>query len=121
MKFRVKESQFGAPVGVYLSKFIGTKMADKPTEFGQGRVWEFEITTGPFKGRIVSRVTDTEPTIKNSCGKMILSLVGELPADREIDVAPCVGRAYQVVIEPSRSGKGTRVGSVLPPPADGVV
>jgi hypothetical protein len=116
MEFTVSESKFGAPVGVYKAKFVGCKSPNKPhPEFGEGVAWAFEIVGGEHAGRVVERMTSKSPTAKNSCGKMLAGLLGSLPAaGAKVTINDCIGRVYQIVLEPSSTGKSTRVSSILP-------
>lgn len=113
-KMTMSESQYGAPAGIYRTRFVGVKENDHP-EFGAGLQWEFEVLDGMYKGKVVSRTTAPSPTLKNSCGKMLVSLSGSaINKDQEIDVDSFVGQIYQVMVEPNSTGNGTRVGTVMP-------
>jgi hypothetical protein len=110
--FKVKESKFGAPAGIYVGEFLGIQpMKDdgkprlnrdgKPME--PGVEWQFKITEGEQAGQIVGRITSLEPTTKNACGTLLSGLVGHVVrADEQIDPAGYVGRRYQIVIGHSK-------------------
>lgn len=116
MIFRVGESKFGAPAGVYLAHFRRVEPLKKST-YGPGIAWRFEIADGPFKGKIVDRITDPIPTLRNSCGKLIAALTGKaLVTGQDIDVQPSVDHLYQITLEQKQSGNGTRIVGIKQPP-----
>jgi hypothetical protein len=121
MKLTMSESKFGAPVGTYLADFVGAEPRQPlaGTGYGPGLEWQFKIVEGLYAGKVVSRTTATEPTTKNSCGRMLLQLTGAaVGVGSEVDLAAYVGKRYKVLVEPNQSGQGTRVGTVLPAPAE---
>jgi hypothetical protein len=86
--FRMGESKFGAPQGLYTAEFLGV---DDRT----------------------AREGDQSP--KNSCGRMLSQLTGgAIAKDQDVDIGPYVGRLYQVMVEANSTGNGTRVGTVMP-------
>jgi hypothetical protein len=116
VKFKVKQSdtKFGAPQGLYRAKFLGVEPKDHP-EYGPGCEWQFEILEGDYRGKVVTRTTGTEPSLKNACGRMLTQLTGgAIAIEQEFDPADYVGRAYQVMVESNSTGNGTRVGTVMP-------
>jgi hypothetical protein len=121
MKLKMSESKFGAPVGTYQAEFVGAE-AREPLEgsgYGPGLEWQFRVVDGLHAGKIISRTTSQEPTTKNSCGRILVQLTGAaVGVGSEVDLAAYVGRRYTVLVEPNRTGQGTRVGTVLPAPAE---
>ncbi len=120
MKLKMTEGseKYGAPPGLYRTKFLGAK-ADTHPEYGAGLKWEFEVTEGPMAGKIVGRTTSPAPTLKNGCGKMLQMLTGGTAAlHQEFDLDQYVGREFQVMVETNSTGTGTRVGSVMPMTGD---
>jgi hypothetical protein len=112
--FTMQESKFGAEAGLYQAKFLGVKDKDHP-EYGPGLEWQFEILDGPARGRIVSRTTAPQPSMKNSCGKMLQQITGGvLKAESQVDLDRYVGQRFQVMVEANSTGNGTRVGTVMP-------
>jgi hypothetical protein len=106
--------KYGAPPGLYRAKFLGAR-ADTHPDYGPGLKWEFEIVDGPSAGRVVSRTTQSSPTLKNGCGKMLQMLTGGVASlNQELDLDVYVGRVYEVMVEINSTGNGTRVGSVKP-------
>jgi hypothetical protein len=127
VRFKVKQpdTKFGAPQGLYRAKFLGVEPKDHP-EYGPGCEWQFEILEGDYRGKVITRTTGTEPSLKNSCGRMLTQLTGgAIALDQEFDHVQYVGRVYQVMVESNSTGNGTRVGTVMPldqpaaPPAPG--
>jgi hypothetical protein len=111
------ESQFQAPLGPpYAAEFVGVEETPpRPgTDYGPGWRWRFRITAGEYANRIVSRVTNQAPTLKNNCGKMLQAVTGRpIALNEEVDLTAYVGRRYSVQMEPDSTGKGTRVGTVM--------
>lgn len=110
--FKMQESKFGAPKGIYIGKFLGIqpmKNDGKPRLGKDGKPmpdgveWQFEISEGDYAGKIVGRITSAMPTTKNSCGTLLMGLCGKaLTANDEIDANDYVGHIYQIVVGPSR-------------------
>jgi hypothetical protein len=116
MKLRFRESKYGVPAGIYKARFVNVK-ENQHEEYGPGLEWQFEVIEGAFAGKLSSRTTAPEPTLKNSCGRMLQALSrGKYVPGQEVDIDPFVGQAFQIVVEQNSSGSGTRVGSVLPLP-----
>ncbi len=112
MKFKV--SNGGVPTGSYVGKFLGVEPYEN--EYGECMRWEWEITVGDCKGQKASRLTGLTPTLKNACGKMPSAVSGKpLNAGEEIDLTPCVGKPYLLIVQAGEKG-GTRVETVTTPP-----
>src|SRR6266536_832529 len=115
-------TELGAPQGTYRAKFAGVQPREPMagTDYGPGLEWRFEIVDGPHRGRVVARTTSPEPTLKNSCGRMLTGLAGgALRLGEEFDPAAYLGRLYVVTVEVNSTGSGTRVGTVVPVEAFG--
>jgi hypothetical protein len=113
MIFRVGESKYGVPAGVYLARFKGVQ-ALKPGKFGPRIAWEFEVAEGPYQGRDTSCLTDPIPTLRNACGRVIRGLTGkDIASGTEFDDEPFRGSLYQVRVADKESGR-TRVVDVMP-------
>lgn len=113
LKFTVKtgNDKYGAPVGLYLAKFLGVQEKNHP-EYGAGLEWQFEIVEGEHRGKIVTRTTGMDPSPKNACGRMISDLLGgTYTVGTELDLKPCVGLRYKVKVELNSTGNGSRVGT----------
>ncbi len=129
--FRVKESKFGAPAGIYSAEFLGI------APFGDGTPrngrdgkpmppaveWQFKVTDGEFAGQIIGRITSAEPTVGNSCGQLIRGLLGHTPTpDEDVNTDLYVGQVFQAVVSPSKeSPDKTYVTQVIRPKAGGAV
>jgi hypothetical protein len=109
---KMKESKYGAPVGVYRGPFQGTRQFQPD---GQPRVgrdgkplgpaiqWEWQIDDGPQCGQVIGRITSPEPTTKNACGALLSGLVGRtLRPDEEVRPEDYVGQLYEIVVSQSR-------------------
>lgn len=117
MKLTMGESKFGVPNGSYRARFIGVKEREPMpgSDYGPGLEWSFEVIDGPQAGRVTSRTTGTQPSTKNSCGRMLNGLAGgAVPAKGEVDLEQFVGRAYLIMVGPNQAGTGTRVETVMP-------
>jgi hypothetical protein len=115
-KLRMTEGKerYQVPVGRYKMRYLGSRVDNHP-EFGPGLRWQMEVAEGPLAGKIGSRTTSTEPTLRNACGRMLQMLTGGIAAlHQEFDDAKFIGRLYWVMIEPNSTGTGTRIGSFMP-------
>ena len=112
MKVSIKSS--GLPIGAYTCTFEGIEETSHQ-EYGDGWKWIFEVAEGRLKGKECFRTTKDMPTPKNSCGRFLAGLAGEVPRDDlEVDSDEYVGRRYTVMIEGSPSGDSTRIASFAP-------
>lgn len=112
MKLQVTSG--GVPAGSYIARFVGVEPTT--SKIGEGLKWVWEVTSGPHAGAKVSRITDTKPTLKNACGRMLAGVMGKALSDGDVaDPAVFVGKSYCVIVGPSESG-ATRVESVSLPP-----
>src|SRR5215469_14959683 len=100
----------GVPAGSYVAKFLGVEPTE-PNQYGAGNRWKFEVVSGPHAGARISRITGTKPTLKNQCGKLLISLSGKSSLGEEIDLDAYVGRTYLVVVVQRPEG-GTSLDSV---------
>jgi hypothetical protein len=118
MKAVMHESKFGAPVGTYQCQFLGVEELPQTRpgpNFGPAWRWQWRILMGEHMGKIISRTTSQEPTTKNACGKMLQAVTGRaIAVNEEVDLTAYVGRQFAVQVEPDSTGKGTRVGMVMP-------
>ena len=115
MRFTVSKNCL--PIGAYLAEFDGVEGTDHP-EYGDGIKFTFTVTDGPQKGRECFRTTKREPTIKNSCGRILAALAGVKPSDGlDVDTDDYIGHVYNVIVTESQSGDSTRIESLTP--ADG--
>jgi hypothetical protein len=112
MKFKMMSG--GVPVGSYIGTFLGVEGVEN--EYGEALRWDWEITTGEFKGLRASRLTGRVPTLKNACGKLLSAVAGKSVGNgEEIDLAPCVGKTYLVIVGATDKGS-TRVETATKPP-----
>jgi hypothetical protein len=106
------------PVGSYTGKFAGIEEvpANPEKKYGTGLRWKFVIDAGPHDGQVVSRITGTTPSVKNSCGKLLSGLLGRaLKEGEQIDPDVFLGKRFMLVVAAGQEG-GTRVEAVIPMP-----
>lgn len=118
MSLVLKVSAGGVPAGAYAAKFLGVEPqpADPVRGYAAGLRWIWEVTSGPQAGQKCGRITTATPTAKNAAGKIVAGLLGRaIVPDESIDLAPCVGKPYVLVVAAGEGG-GTRVESVAPAP-----
>jgi hypothetical protein len=133
MQFTVGESggKFGASEGQHVAKFLGVTMmpthddAGKllPPKIGQdgkpmepGMSWEFEVAEGPDKGKIASRISGKHPNPKNIAGRLMAAVSGKyLKPGVAINLDQYVGKLYLITVEPTSTGKGTRISDTPAP------
>lgn len=105
------------PIGAYVAEFVGVEATDHP-EYGGGMKFIFAVTEGSQKGRECYRTTKTEPTPRNSCGRLLAGLAGAKPSNGlDVDTDNYIGKVYNVLITESKGGDSTRIESLTP--ADG--
>jgi hypothetical protein len=108
----------GVPAGSYTGTFSGIEPApeDKERGYAAGTRWKFTISTGPYAGRMIGRITRDTPNPNNVGGKILAGLVGRpLKEGEPIDVSAFIGKPYMLVYGPGPKG-GMRVEAVLPLP-----
>ena len=82
-------------------------------EHGPGLRWSFAITKGEHSGRQVSRFTGDKPTANNSCGRMLVAILGRSPQSGEaIDITTQIGKPFMVQVKKTPSGS-VRVESAM--------
>jgi hypothetical protein len=92
--------------GRFLARFRGIKEYDNPKAIGKngekippGYMWVFQLQEGEDKGKEASKLTTKQPTLKNSCGKMLMAVAGrELGSKETINLDDYVGAFYMVTI-----------------------
>ena len=65
----VVSSGEGVPAGSYLANVTGVEPVNN--EYGDGLRWQFQVVNGQHKGSKTSRTTQTKPSPKNGCGKVL--------------------------------------------------
>jgi hypothetical protein len=113
LQFEVKAGA-GVPAGFYRARFLGVDPTEHE-EYGAGLKFVFEVVEGPHKGESATRITSTQPTPKNACGRMLAGITGEpLAPGAKIDLGPFVGKEYLLQVEGVANGNGTRVATAMP-------
>jgi hypothetical protein len=102
------------PPAPYHAKFIAVETAEA-NQFGPGLRWVFEIVSGPHAGTRVSRMTGAVPTLKNACGKLMMSVSGKNTVGETVDMSAFAGKVYLIIVVQRPEG-GTSLDSVCPPP-----
>jgi hypothetical protein len=65
------------PNGIYQATFLGIESLDRNTPTSTKKlfwIWKFEVSTGPYSGEIVTRISTRNLSPTNSCGKLITQL-----------------------------------------------
>jgi hypothetical protein len=86
---------------------------------GDGLKWQFKFAEGPDAGKQFQIVTGMQPSLKNACGRLIMSMMdlSDIPADGFDDVA-YRGGYYKVSIRdgaPLHNPPPSYIGRELPP------
>ena len=103
------------PVGSYLAKFVGVEVVP-PGEYQEGIRWIWEIASGQYVGRKVSRISGKKPSLDNKAGKFISGMTGkQFQLGESISLAPCVGKTFLIVMGQSKSGASVVESVSLPP------
>lgn len=112
-KMQVTVKKPGVPVGSYLAIFLSIDPIDN--QYGPALRWVFEITSGPYISKTISRFTRPEFTTNNAAGKMLNGIVGrQVEADEEIDLSDYFGKLYQIEVKESPKGESVRVERCYP-------
>jgi hypothetical protein len=113
LQFAIKAGG-GPPAGFYKATFR-TVEETSHEEFGPGLKFVFEVSEGDHKSELATRITSAEPTPKNAAGRMISGISGEtLAPEKNVDLAPFVGKEYLLQVEDTKNGNGTRISTVMP-------
>ena len=113
LQFAIKQGG-GPPAGFYKGTFRNVEITEHE-EFGPGLKFIFEVSEGEHKGEQATRITGDSPTPKNSAGRMISGISGEmLTPGKVVDLAPFVGREFLIQVEDTKGGNGTRIATVMP-------
>jgi hypothetical protein len=101
--------------GVYRAIFEGVTET-KHEQYGPGVVFNWKVQGGEHDGKLACRAGKPEATTGNITGKLLHQLLGEQFKPGEVDLTPCIGRAYTIVVAlaPQGDGKKTRVESCVP-------
>jgi hypothetical protein len=101
MKLNVKKE---VPPGSYRATFEGVEETTHE-KYGEGLLWTWEITKGPYRGQKVMRTTKPEATAKNSTGKFLQMLTGlSLEKSANVDVDTFEGVDCHVIVNYGESG-----------------
>jgi hypothetical protein len=115
MDIRLMIPTGGVPAGSYMARFVGIE-AWSDDYYGDAVRWQFEVLSDPHKGAKISRFTSANPTLTNSCGKILAGIIGKpLTPGEGIDANAYTGKNYLIAVVDTEFG-GTRVDSVSPPP-----
>jgi hypothetical protein len=106
----------GPPAGNYRCEFVGVRRTTHE-EYGEGLRFEMKVLDGPHAGAIASRTTSARPTPGNAAGRLLAQITGaNLAGGQKASVRDAVGRVFLVIVETTKSGAGTRIGSVIAAP-----
>lgn len=118
------ENDAQVPVGAWPARLIDVKEME-PTEahpdWGASYVWEFEVQSGPHRGKRCSCWTKQNATPLNNLGRLLVDLLGRpLREGDDFELRDFIGREYTIKVGPNKAGDKTRVNGVFPlqtPPA----
>lgn len=111
-EFTVAESS-GPPPGIYRATFQGVVKTTHP-EFGDGARFDWKVVGGEHDGRTASRTCKPTPSSKNVTGALMAGLLGsQMKPGQKVSLAPCVGKAYTIVVGLAKNGTSTRVESCI--------
>lgn len=107
----------GIPVGIYKGILIAADDAPPHADYGIGMKLAFRIVGGEFEGMETSTIVGIKkpPTPQNRLGQLLGGLAGSpVQAGQEISLERFFGKTYLLTVEAAPSGKGTRVGTIMP-------
>jgi hypothetical protein len=69
--------------------------------------WEWRITQGPYRGRVISRITSKQVTANNICHRLLRGVLGgEITPGEKVRVSHCVGLSYLIEVGPNPNKPG---------------
>jgi hypothetical protein len=107
----------GVPVGIERGIFSGAEEAPPHADYGIGMKLNFTIAGGTHDGMETSTIVGIKkpPTPQNRLGQLLGGLAGSpVQAGQQISLEPFIGKTYLLTVEAAPSGKGTRVGTIMP-------
>jgi len=112
-KVTVEESFESVPVGGYRTKFVRVEEAEGSPQYGPALRWCFEITDGPFTGKLATALTGQKFSAKTNAGKLLSQLQGKvLEQGQTVDLSQFMGQVYAANVIATESGS-TKVDSVF--------
>lgn len=112
----VKFGSGGVPAGNYTLRFTGTEEVPPNEKLGYpaGKRWKFTVTDGPQVGQTTSRITTSDATARNACGKFLVAMLGHLPKEGDnVDLDQFVGKKFSAVVQAATPGGPTRVEVII--------
>lgn len=107
-----KVTSGGVAPGSYYAKFVGIEPAPPRPDMPDGIRWKWQLQSG----ETASRITTSNPTMRNACGKVLSGIIGKPITDgEEHDITAFIGKTYLVIVVACEGG-GTRVETVSAPP-----
>jgi hypothetical protein len=112
--FKVKETN-SPPPGVYRATFEGVTETTHE-QYGPGVVFTWKVQGGEHAGKLACRAGKPEATTGNITGRLLHQLLGEQFKPGEVNLDPCIGKVFTIVVglAPQGDGKKTRVESCVP-------
>jgi hypothetical protein len=112
------ENDEQVPVGAWPARLINVKPmppSEAHPDWGASYVWEFEVTSGPHRGKRCSCFTKQNVTPLNNLGRLLVDLLGRaLREGEDFELESFVGREYTIKVGPNKAGDKTRVNGVFP-------
>jgi hypothetical protein len=71
--------------------------------------WLWKITAAPLSGKLASRLTGDNPTMKSACGRFLTALFGRLPLGQAVDPNTKIGTPCIIEVQWNEAGTYTRV------------
>jgi hypothetical protein len=107
----------GVPPGSYTARLTAVERVQNE-QYGPGLKLVFTVTAGKYSGQRSARTTGSEPTPRNSLGRMLSGMLGRpLTPNEEVDIDDLIGREYLIVVAATDTG-ATRVETAVLPPSE---
>mgnify|MGYP001603931954 CR=1 FL=1 len=103
------------PPGIYQAKLESITDTEEPhPEYGMGLIWKFVVDSGSHLGEDVERLTGTEPTAGNICGRLYAGCMGiaKVSVGDDLDLDDAIGQRVNIVVKQYK--ERTRVEDVMP-------
>jgi len=108
------------PLGSYFTEFTSAEMFSMPEKDIENKIkWQWEVVSGPQKGKRISALTDARITPQTHAGRLLTGMAGRALAvgeDVNALIAGFMGKRFLCTHQGGPKGGKPSVQSVSPPP-----
>ena len=108
------------PLGSYFAEFLHAELFSMPEKGIEGKIkWQWEVVSGPQKGKLISALTDARITPQTHAGRLLTGMAGRaltVGGDVNALILSFMGKRYLCSHQGGPKGGKPSVQSVSPPP-----